>query len=135
MFDKSLEVARALFNKEDYDLKAFVCSCVFYKQRLISVGINNNKTHPIVRYNPLICKRTGKPIHKNGSCAEWVALSKLKNTTNIPFSKMIMVNVRIKKDNSIGISRPCSSCKNLLDFFNLKEVYFTQDNGEFTKHY
>lgn len=134
IFRRSVDIAYALFDKE-HDSRCFVCSCVFYKNKIISIGINTNKTHTIThKYNPLICRQTHEVVYKKGSCAEFNALRKVQNKTNIPFHKLTLVNVRVTKEGKFGLSRPCSSCSSLNRYMNLKDIYYTNDKGEFEKY-
>lgn len=132
-FSKYIELAHALFNP-DHELRTFHVSFVLYKNRIVSVGINNVKTSPVNLKNPRY-GRGGENISTfKGSCSEWVALSKLKNMTNIPFGKCVLINVRLNKNKQIAISKPCDSCASLLEFFDIRKVFFTTNNGVFEQY-
>lgn len=128
---KSIEVSFALFDKSrgNLDQRFFVVCCAYYKNRLIVIETNSNKTDPNNLRNPLVCRNTGEIVKKNRSCAEWNTIKRIKNTTHIPFSKISLVNVRVTKNNRIGLSKCCGSCSNLIKYIKPKDVYYTLDSS------
>lgn len=131
-FRKSLETAAALFDP-DYPLRCQVFSFGWFKKRLIAIGRNQDKTHPLNLINVLRFD-TGE-IHRNkGCCAELGLCQKIKKTTNIPFNKITVVNVRLDKNSKVKMSRPCNSCFSLFRYLKPKSVYFTNDFGKFEEY-
>ena len=131
-FRKSLETAAALFDP-DYPLRCQVFSFGWVKSRLIAVGRNQDKTHPLNLINVLRFD-TGE-IHRNKlTCAELNLCQKLKRTTNIPFDKITIVNLRLDKNRKVKMSRPCNSCRSLISYCSPKALYYTDDNGNFQKY-
>ena len=128
MFNKSLEIANALWEK-DCKIRCQVFSMAFWKSRLLAVSKNNARTHPLNLRNPIYFN--GIRYDDKGSCAELNLFIKLRNTTNIPFSKITIVNVRLDRNKRIAMSRPCISCSNLIKYLAPKNVYFTNEYGEF----
>lgn len=45
----------------------------------------------------------------------------------------VLVNVRFLRDGTPSMSRPCSSCQYLLQYFGLREVYYTTNEGVLEK--
>ncbi len=141
IFNKAIEVSYALFDKKKllFDQRCFVVCCAFYKNKLIVIETNSNKTDPINLRNPLICRRTGQIIKKERTCAEWNTIKRLKNTTNLSYNKISLVNVRITRQGKLGLSRCCSSCSQLISFIEPKNVFYTLDsernNPVFEKYY
>ncbi len=133
LFDKSIELARALYQK-DFELRTQHFSFIFYKNRIITVGQNNNKTNPINKKNPKFNREGFDITDQKKTCSELTALRELKNKTNIAFNKVKMVNVRIGQKGIIMNSRPCFSCSSLLKHFGPKEIYYTNNNGIFEKY-
>ncbi len=41
------------------------------------------------------------------------------------------VNIRIRSDRSLGLSQPCEYCQNLLRFFEIKKLYYSNNDGGF----
>jgi len=125
-FSKSIELARALWER-NYETRCQHFSFVFYKGRLLTIGRNKIRTHPTNLKNPTNFDST----HSKGICSELAAAIKLKNKTDISFSKLIMINVRLDKNLNVKMSRPCSSCQNLIAYLKPKQLYFTDDEGKF----
>lgn len=131
-FRKSLETAAALFDP-DYPIRCQVFSFAWSRGRLIAVGRNQNKTHPLNLINVLRFD-TGE-IHRDKlTCAELSLAIKIKKTTNIPFEKITIVNVRLDKNKNVKMSRPCNSCSSLCAFIQPKALYYTNDLGVFEKY-
>ena len=109
----------------------FHVSFIVSKGRILAVGVNDKKTSPVNLKNPKI-GRDGKDLSSfRGRCGEWVAIRRVMNTMNIPFKKTTMVNIRVGRDKKFRLSSPCSSCRQLLDFFGLTEIYWTDNEGNF----
>lgn len=133
IFSKSIELAQADF-VPNASIRCQVFSYGWYKGRVIAMGRNSAKTHTINIRNPLIF-HDGKIHTEKGSCAEWCLCRKLMSRTNIPFDKIKVVNVRLDKQRTVKNSRPCFSCASgLFRFFCPKEVWFTNNFGEFERY-
>lgn len=132
IFDKIKEIAFA-FNRDLFPGRNLHLSFIIYKGRIISIGQNSRKTHPINLRNPKISKEGVDISGFRGSCSEWSAVNRLKNLTNIPVNKCSLINIRINKLNEMRNSCPCNSCFGLLSHFAFKEVRFSNDRGEFEK--
>ena len=128
-FQKSIELARALFNPTKHEPRCFVVSIGWVKSRIVGVGINSLKTHPANLRNPQFCRRTGARLSKDSSCAELGLFLKIKNTTNIDFDKISIVNVRLTRDGKIGNSMPCISCNSLYQYLQPKNLFYTLDSN------
>ena len=131
-FNKALETAQALFDP-DYSMRCQVFSCAFLKGRLIAVGRNQNKTHPLNLVN--VWKFDNGEIHRDKKqCAELSLFLKLKKTTNIPFNRITIVNIRLDKHRNIKMSHPCPSCVNLEKFLSPKAFYYSNNSGQFERY-
>lgn len=111
-------------------------SFIFHKNKLITIGKNSKKSNPTNIKNPKI-NEDGQKIKNKYTCSELHAFIKFKNTTNIPFNKVNLVITRIDRNGKIRGSKPCTSCQNLLNFLNIKEIYYTTDSeaeNEFQKY-
>ncbi len=104
-------------------------SFIFHKNKLITIGKNSKKSNPTNIKNPKI-NQEGKRIKNKYTCSELHAFIKFKNMTNIPFGKVNLVVTRIDRNGRIRGSKPCTSCQNLLNFLNLKEIYYTVDSDK-----
>jgi len=131
-------MARAI-QPEKQELRSFHVSFVFHNNRLISIGQNSPKTHPINRRNTN--SRTAEFVDTGSSiggtkqtCSELSAFVKAKARSNIPFNKLTLVNVRLKVDGTTGDSCPCRSCQSLISHAGFKKVFYTSKNGEFVRY-
>lgn len=107
-------------------------SFIIKKNKIISIGQNNTKTHPINLKNRKISKKTGVDFsHEKHTCSEFNAILKLKKLTNINTKKCELVNIRINKNNNLDFSKPCMSCENLLKYFEFKSICWSNNDGEF----
>jgi|SRR3990167_3767464 len=132
ILEKIKEITFA-FDRNLFPNRNLHLSFLIYKGRIISIGQNSKKTHPINLKNRKINKDGVDISSFRGSCSEWNAISKLKNLTNIPAHKCFLVNIRINKNNEIGMSMPCNSCLKLLSFFNISRVFYSNQKGEFNQ--
>jgi hypothetical protein len=107
-------------------------SFIMHKGRIISIGQNNTKTHPINLINRKTSVKTGKDFSdEKHTCSEFNAILKLKKLTNINSKKCSMVNIRIDRNKNLAFAKPCMSCENLLKFFEFKNVIWTNKDGNF----
>lgn len=127
-FEKSIELARALW-QPNYENRCQHFSFAFYKGRVLGIGRNKSRTHPVNLRNPVYFN--GRINEFKGICSELSLFLAIKSKTNIPFSKLVVVNVRIDKNLSIKMSRPCLSCSSLLAYLKPKKLYFTNSSGGF----
>tara|TARA_R100000808_G_C2149739_1_gene158247 strand:- start:507 stop:938 length:432 start_codon:yes stop_codon:yes gene_type:complete len=126
-FNRAVEVAKALKPSKGTG-RAFHVTFIFDKNKLISIASNNyNKTHPKIptlnyrdgdekdnEYNPCI----------HSELAAWLKIGE-ENCSRYTF-----FNVRIDKNNKVGMSKPCSGCSHLLSQVGFKRFYYTDDKGK-----
>lgn len=106
----------AAMESADYQYK--LGAAIFAKKRLISVGTNNAKTHPLSKFY-------GRPVTVH---AEMQAIIRAKNFVE-SLDGMILVVARIKRNGEFGMARPCSGCQSIIKRNNIKEVWYTTENG------
>ncbi len=107
-------------------------SFILYKNRIISIGNNSKKTHPLNLKNRKTSLRTGEDFSdQKHICSEFSAINKLKNMTNIDTKKCVLVNIRYNRNGEIALSKPCMSCENLLKYFSFKRVIWTDNDGNY----
>lgn len=127
-FAKIIEISKA-YDKNLFPSRSLHLTFVLYKNRILQIAQNKKTTHPINLLNRKISK-TGTDFSNSGCrCSELNALIQIRNLTNIKYNKLILVNVRINKLGEINWSKPCNSCRNLLNYFKFKSVYFSTQNG------
>lgn len=109
--------------------RARVGSVFIYKNKILSIGWNSNKTAPIQAYwNKERFDESKEPYCLHSLHAETAALLNVKNT-NIDWSKVMVFNWRIKKDGTQGNSRPCKSCMAMLIKQGIKDIFYSTENG------
>jgi len=108
--------------KETEGIKRYKLGAVLYDNRnkIIKVKGNSRKTHPILaKYSPFPF------LHAESAC---ILSHGLDNCSNL--------NLFVTRINSSSIptmAHPCSICSRLLDDVGVKEIYYTNWNGEIVK--
>lgn len=128
---RAFELSKNASTFSDCNIK--VGSVIMYKNKVISVGYNINKSNPIQkRYNKY---RTTKDRefdiekHDNGLHSEHMALRNAVRLFNGDLSKCSIFVYSAKKNGSTRLSRPCKACYNLLKDYGIKNMYYTTENG------
>lgn len=125
------EISKSLIDP-DPEMRCNHFSFILYKNRIISIGHNCRKTHPINLKNKKLCARTGRDISgEKFTCSEFDAINKLRKLTNIDTKKCTLINIRYNRKQEIALSKPCMSCENLLRYFNFKKVIWTDNHGNY----
>lgn len=92
---------------------------IVYKRRIISVGTNQLKTHPIMG-------RFGKNDKSIFLHAEIDAIVKCINIHGVEIlGKCDLYVVRLTKGGKVGNSCPCPGCQRAIEAFNIRKVYHT----------
>lgn len=133
-FNKIREISYALFEKNPNNIRCNHFSFAIYKNRILSIARNSWKSHPENRRNPKVSDSGKRITDTKMSCSEFLLLKKLKYTTNISFDKIVMVNTRINRNGKLALSKPCNSCASLIEWAEVKSVYYTDDGGEFIRY-
>jgi hypothetical protein len=130
-FKKFEKIARALV-KPTNNKRCHHFSFILLKKRLLTIGSNIQKTHPINLKNRKISARTGEDYSEfKNICSELNAINKLKKLTNINTKKCTLINIRYDRNMKIALAKPCMSCQNLLSVFTFKKVLWTNERGEY----
>ena len=100
---------------------------VIYKNKVISVGWNMNKTNPLQQELNLY-RGFDSTVAYNSLHAEVHALLKCKNL-DIDWRRVNLFVYRIKKDGTRGIAKPCEACEALIRSMRIREVYYSTAKG------
>ena len=97
----------------------FICK----RNKIFSVGLNSKKTDPITKKYKYRFQTTHSEI------------SSIKNF-QWPISKieqegLVIVNVRVMANNTMGLSKPCKNCRILIRDVGFSRCYYTNDDGNF----
>jgi len=129
-FNKIVEVTYALINKHNADLRCRHFSFILDRNRIISIGMNSLKTHPMnLKYN-YVNKNKEKISDIVGTHAELNAVIKLGEED---CSGLILVNTRINRNNKLDYSAPCNGWSGMIKQLDFKEVWYSNANGVFEK--
>lgn len=107
--------------------QARIAAAIFYKNNLISIGINQKKTHPFQA-------QFGKNKDSIYLHAEIDAIKNaLKFISVDELSRCSLYICRVKYDGKektniiYGLSKPCSGCSRAIVNFNIKKVIYSLD--------
>lgn len=129
-FNKIIEVSYALINKHNADLRCRHFSFIMNKNKILSIGLNSLKTHPLnLKYN-YVNKNNQNISEIVGTHSELSAVIKLGEED---CSGLTLVNTRINRNNMLDFSAPCSGCCDMINQLNFKNVYFSNAQGKFDK--
>lgn len=132
MGSRLIDIAQALYDPEEHEMRTFHCTFILHGSKILSIGTNKAQTNPANLFNPKITRKGGR-IFDKGMCSELVAIKKLFGKTQKPTDKLILANIRINKAGIIDNAAPCSSCRNLLTYYPFKRILFTNSQGKFQK--
>ncbi len=109
----ALDLATAVHRDDEcyYQL----CALVVKKNRVLSVGYNNPKTHPLA-------KTKMKQLHAEMDAVIGCTAEQLDGAE--------IVVVRARRDRKIGMAKPCAACHAFIKSMGLKSVYYTVDNPD-----
>lgn len=101
-----------------------------YKNHILSVGYNTNKTHPIQKkynkYRDMEYDKGNEPIP--ALHAEMMCLLGLKDI-DIDYSKVKLYVYREDNNGNTANCRPCPACMELIDRLGIKKIFYTTENG------
>lgn len=107
---------------------AKIAAAIVLKKKVISIGVNQKKTHPFQ-------KKFGKNDLALCIHAENDAIIKaLRNNSMEDLKKSSMYIIRVKKQSNtdkviFGLAKPCVGCQRSLAAYNIKNVYYSTDEG------
>jgi deoxycytidylate deaminase len=107
-----LELAQAAHR--DRDCYYQLCALVVKRNRVISVGYNNPKTHPLANTKM-------RQLH-----AEMDAII---GCTKAELDGAEIVVVRARRDGKVGMAKPCRACDDFIRRVGLRRVYYTVDGS------
>ena len=105
---------------------ARIAAAIVYKGKIISIGVNQDKSHPFAAEyskNPKAIY-----LHAETDCI----LKAKKKLSEKDLVKATIFVVRIKSsdlgDNLFGLAKPCSGCSRCIEDHQLKKVIYTEDS-------
>ncbi len=109
-------VALALAGEATHDVTHQLCALVVSKNRVLSVGYNQPKTHPISRDTEM------QQLHAEMSAVLRCAESVMEGAE--------VIVVRIKHSGKPGLAKPCGACQGILKRFGVRRVFYTTNSED-----
>jgi deoxycytidylate deaminase len=106
-----------------------VAALLVYKNEVISVGYNKKKSHPFQRQ--FAKHEEAIFLHAEVDCIK----NALKSSDEAVISKSTMYVLRVKHPENNhrkfvrGMSKPCAGCQRAIAQFDIKNVFYTTDDG------
>lgn len=105
-------------------------SFLIYKGKVVSFGINSDKTSPLQNKYRLC---TDLKYIENFVDKEHSEVNCLrKSDESINFSKCEIVIISKKKDGEFRLARPCDVCMTAIKDFGISKIYYTNRNQTFS---
>jgi deoxycytidylate deaminase len=104
---------------------------ILYKNEVISLACNRSKSHPFQkRYS-----KASEAIFLHAEVAAIHNALKKVSLKELSKSTMYVCRVRINKENKsfFSYSKPCDGCMRAIAEFDIKNVMYTDESGEFVK--
>lgn len=109
------------------DSSPYKVGCVVAcKNKILSVGYNTSKTHPLQREFNI--KRGVNPQYPSRLHAEINALSKI-NDMDLDWEKVSVYIYREHKNGVPACARPCNACMQMIKSLGIKNIFYTQDGS------
>jgi len=100
-----------------------VGAVIFKQNRILSFGFNSQRSCSSIESQ---YKRFDFTLH-----AEAHAASKIKDRNLLKDASILIV--RIKKDGTLSMAKPCEYCEHMIKSFNIKKVYYSTFEGEIVR--
>lgn len=125
--DKFFALARSL--AEESSFKRFrLGACIAKKGKIISIGFNLHKTHPLQRHYNTLLRSDIEADAPHYIHAEMAALIKAKSM-GIDLKGSEIYVYRIAADGTPGMSRPCAACMKAIKVHGIKKIHYTTSDG------
>lgn len=126
--NKVIEISYALAGKHSSKQRCRHFSFIFDRNRLVSIGMNSRKTHPMnLKFN-YINKQKNSIRDFVGTHSELNAVIKLGSED---CRGLTIVNTRINRKNEIDFSCPCNGCMDMIKKLDFKTIVYTTKNKKF----
>lgn len=126
--ERIVEISYALAGKRKNSQRCRHFSFILDGNRILSIGINNSKTHPYNLNFNYVNKQKTRISDIVGTHSEVSAVLKYgKDCKNLT-----LVNTRINRNNEIDYSKPCSGCFDMIMSIGFKKVYYTNREKNFS---
>jgi deoxycytidylate deaminase len=118
VFAKAIKIAYS-FYPTSRDLNTSHFAFLIKSKIIEKIGINKKRTHPEISKHPYHEGYVG--IHAELDC--------LLKTDKEDLSDFKMLVLRIDRNKKLNISKPCRGCQSVISQFNVKEVWYSDKDG------
>lgn len=127
IIQKSIEIAYAIcpVNRAN-GLRASHVAILVKKNKIVKIGWNKNRTHPKTKEFPYLGSKNKYSKVNVGIHAE---LDVIMKAGKDDLSDHELIVLRVDGTGKLNNSRPCIGCCGVIDQFGLKNVYFSDSNG------
>ena len=124
-------IAKQMCRLSNFD-RAKVGAVVVSGKRILSASCNSTKTRPLQFYYN---KYRNFEDYKNSNSCEHAEISALSPLIGkeIDWGNVSVYVYREKKNGERGCSRPCAACAKLIHDLGIKNIYFINEFGDYTK--
>ena len=127
-YEKIIEISYALAGRCSHNKRCKHFSFILKNKRIVSIGMNSPKTHPLnLKYN-YINKQRHKISEVVGTHSELRAVIKLGLDD---YKGYTLVNTRINRNHDLDYSFPCNGCMEMIKELGFDRVIYTTKYGEF----
>lgn len=117
-FDRLTETARAISLSDGITLRCRHYAFILNKRRIMWVGKNSRKSHPInTKYGYI----AGSGLHAE-ACA-------IIRSGILDHSDHTLITFRIDRNNNVAMGKPCKHCQKLISDVGFKSVFFSDASG------
>lgn len=131
--DKIIDVLTTISTDLTGVRRARIAAAVVYKNRVISIGVNQMKSHP---FQAKFAKNEHAIYFHAETAAIYAALRKLSEA-ELAKSTLVVVRTRESPANGeivYGIAKPCEGCEKCIKHYNIKTVVYSMDCETSAEH-
>lgn len=129
--ERNFKLAKNASEFSDCNIK--VGSVLIYKNKVISIGWNTNKSNPLMKeynkYRTNAKRYFDVDKHCNGLHSEIMCLKNAIRAFDGDLSKCSIFIYSETKNGNTRLSRPCNACSKYLNELGIKHIYYTTNNG------
>lgn len=124
--NKIFNILKSLANSNDFTAGASMAACIVYGNDIVAFGVNENKSHPFqAKY-----AKNDLAVYLHAETSAIKNALKVLSTKDLSRSKIYIL--RIKRDGSVALAKPCEGCQRCIRTFGISKIAYTTDNGEFS---
>ncbi len=130
ILERCTEIARSLYVEPD--LRSFHCTFLVHRRRIIAIGVNERKTHPVNLEHPYIAREYpyANISETVGTHSELKAIRKWRYWyPTISPDRLQVINIRLNRQLELRMSKPCQGCRSLLHQHGFHDIWYSTPEG------